>query len=338
MPTNNQIVKNAAITTDTVTHGLLNPEQARRFIRQAFEQTALGGLIRHEMRTSRTGQLDKIGIANRILRKKVENIDANADGSPPTLDPNTGQITGYRAKPTFDTVPYSTVPVRLPWEVTEETLRENIEGQGLEATITALMTRQWGNDMEDLCLNGDEAVPLTDPDGLFLYINDGWVKQISNGGHVYDASAYTEMTLDMFYNAIALLPNKYNNGRLRWVMSPFRAQQWELFLLNRAINNGSSAPDSLYNSPGAIPTVRAPFLPDDKILLTDPQNLIVVTTYNMKIRKTDSDVRSIMEDKRFYVIHADFDAIIEELDAAAIIENLNVASNAGNGNGNGSGG
>ena len=322
MSNNNLIIKNAAITTNDVTHGLLNPEQSRQFIKQAFEQTALGGLIRREMRRAKTGELDKIGIAKRILRKKIENIDANEDGSAPTLDPNTGQITGYRVQPHFDTVPYETKAVRLPWEITEETLRENIEGQGLEATITNLMTRQWGNDMEDLGLNGDEAVPVTDPDGLFLYINDGWIKQVSNGGHVYDASGYTEMTLDMYYGTIALLPNKYNNGNLRWLMSPFRAQQWELFLLNRAINNGSSAPDSLYNSPAAIPTIRAPFMPDDKILLTDPKNLILVNTYDMKIRKTDSDVRSIMEDKRFYVIHADFDAIIEELDATAIIENI----------------
>jgi len=322
MPTNNQIVQNAALTTSSVNHGLLNPEQSRRFIRQMFETTALGGAIRTQMRQSRTGEIEKIGIANRIVRKKIENIDANADGSAPVFNPETGQITGYRVKPHFDTVPYATKAVRLPWEITEETLRENIEGQGLEATITALMTRQLGNDLEDLYLNGDTAIPNTDPDHLFLYINDGWIKQISNGGHVYDAGGQAEMTLDMFYNAIARLPNKYNNGRLRWLMSPYRAQQWELFLLNRAINKGSSAPDSLYNSPGAIPTIRVPYMPNDKILLVDPQNLIVINTYDVKIRKTSSDVRSIMEDKRFYVIHLDFDTIIEELDATCIIENI----------------
>ena len=322
MPTNNQIIARAALATGGVSHGLLNSEQSRQFIRQAFEQTALLNLVRTELRTSRTGELDKIGIANRILRKKIEGIDANADGSAPTLDPATGQITGYRVKPHFSTVPYETKPIRLPWEITEETLRENIEGQGLEATITALMTRQWGNDIEDLALNGDEDTPLTAEDGSFLYINDGWVKQISNGGHVYDASGIAAMDLEMFYNAIALMPNKYNNGRLRWLMSPARAQQWELFLLQRAINNGSSAPDSLYNSPAAIPTVRVPYMPNDKIILTDPQNLIVVNTYSMRLRKTDSDARSIMEDKRFYVIHADNDTVIEELDATAIIENI----------------
>ena len=322
MPDNNQIVRNAAITTESVTHGLLNPEQSSRFLRQVFESTSLGSAVRRQMRRAKTGEIDKIGIARRILRKKIENIDANQDGSAPTLDPKTGQITGYRASPHFSTVPYSTVAVRLPWEITEETLRENIEGQGLEATITALMTTQLGIDMEDLCLNGDKETPVTDKDGYFLYINNGWIKQISEGGHFYDAKGYNEMTLDLYYGAVAAMPNKYNNGRLRWLMSPRRAQNWELFLLNRAINNGSSAPESLFNSPAAIPTIRVPSIPDDVILLVDPQNLIIVNTYDVKIRKTDNDSRAIMEDKRFYVIHLDYDSIIEELDATVIIKNL----------------
>ena len=322
MLTNNQIVQNAAITTDSVTHGLLNPEQSRRFLRQTFDKVALGSAVRREMRNSKKGEIEKIGIASRILRKKIENIDANQDGSAPILDPKTGQITGYRAAPKFGTVPYSTVAVRLPWEITEETLRENIEGQGLEATITALMTTQLGIDMEDLCLNGDKDTPVLDPDGYFLYINDGWIKQISNGGHVYDARGYDGVLLDLYYGALGVLPNKYNNGNLRWLMSPRRAQNWELFLLNRAINNGSSAPESLFNSPAAIPTIRVPNMPNDLILLTDPQNLIIINTYSIKIRKTDNDSRAIMEDKRFYVIHLDFDCIIEELDATAVIKNL----------------
>jgi len=322
MPTNEQIIKAAGITTGDVSYGLLNPEQASKFIKQTFEVTALGPQVRREMRRAKTGELDKIGIASRIMRKKVENIDANADGSAPTLDPATGQITGYRVKPNFSQVTYATKAVRLPWEITEETLRENIEGQGLESTITNLMTTQLGIDMEDLYLNGDTATPNTDPDYLFLYINDGWVKQISAGGHVYDASGYTGMKLDMFYGAVAAMPNKYNNGRLRWLMSPHRQQEWELFLLNQGLNAGGSFPDSLYKSPASIPSIPVPSLPDDKILLVDPQNLIVVNTYDVKIRKTVEGKEAIMADKRFYVIHLDFDTIIEELDACAIIEGI----------------
>ena len=219
-------------------------------------------------------------------------------------------------------IEYATTAVRLPWEITEETLRENIEGQNFETIVTNLMTTQLGIDLEDLYLNGDEATESTDPDYDFLKINDGWIKQISNGGHVYDASSATGMSLDLFYKTLAQLPNKYNNGKLRWLMSPHRAQEWELFLLNQVIGKGGAVPESIYNSPARIPTVECPALDDGTILLTDPKNLIVVNTYSVKIRKTTEGEKAIMMDKRFYVTHLDYDPIVEELDATAIIKGL----------------
>ena len=348
--TNEQIAK-AAIQTTTLTHGLLNPEQARKFIQQTFDATNLGGLVRHEMRTAKTGEIDKIGIASRILRKKTENTDD-----------------GYRADVNTAQIEYATTAVRLPWEITEETLRENIEGQNFEEIVTNLMTSQLGVDLEDLYLNGDEDAGnaaafdastayaagdiVTHDNGLwkftaahaagawtgsdvislgaagdkdFLKVNDGWIKQITEGGHVLDASGggYSGlMSLDLFYNALAQIPNKYNNGRLRWIMSPHRKQQWELFLLNKIIGQGGAVPDKLYDSPAGIPAVEESKLNDNTILLADPQNLVVVNTYGVKIRKTTEGKEAIMQDKRFYVVHLDFDPIIEELDAACLITGL----------------
>lgn len=301
----NRQVVSKAIETSTLTSGLLNPEQARKFIQQTFEATNLGGLVRHEMRTAKTGEIDKIGIARRILRKKTENTDD-----------------GYRATVNTSQIEYATTAIRLPWEITEETLRENIEGQHLEEIITNLMTTQLGIDMEDLYLNGDEDTDSGDPDYDFLKINDGWIKQIKNGGHVLDASGESGMSLDLFYKAMQQVPNKYNNGKLRWLMSPHRAQEWELFLLNKVIGAGGAVPDSVYNSPAKIPTVECPSLSDDVILLTDPKNLIVVNTYGVKIRKTIEGKEAIMMDKRFYVTHLDYDPIVEELDATGIITGL----------------
>lgn len=346
--TNSTIIRKAAIETGTLTSGLLNPEQARKFIQQTFDATNLGGLVRHEMRTAKTGEIDKIGIASRILRKKTENTDD-----------------GYRANVKTSQIEYATTAVRLPWEITEETLRENIEGQNFEQIVTNLMTTQLGVDMEDLYLNGDEDMSKieefsattayavgdevsyngnlyrftaahaagawsgtdveefgTQGDADFLKINDGWIKQISNGGHVYDASSESGMSLDLFYKTLGKIPNKYNNGKLRWLMSPRRAQEWELFLLNKVVNAGGAVPDSVYNSPAKIQTVECPSLSDDVILLTDPKNLIVVNTYGVKIRKTVEGKEAIMMDKRFYVTHLDYDPIIEELDATAIITGL----------------
>lgn len=305
MPTNNDIIRKAAIETTALTSGLLNPEQAKKFIQQTFEATNLGGLVRHEMRTAKTGEVDKIGIGRRILRKKTENTDD-----------------GYRADVQTSQIEYATTAVRLPWEITEETLRENIEGQNFEQIVTNLMTTQLGIDLEDLYLNGDEAIDASDPDHDFLYINDGWIKQISNGGHVYDASSETSMSLDLFYKTLAQIPNKYNNGKLRWLMSPRRAQEWELFLLNKVIGAGGAVPESVYSSPARIPAVECPSLDDGTIILTDPKNLIVVNTYSVQIRKTTEGKEAIMMDKRFYVTHLDYDPIIEELDATAIIKGL----------------
>ncbi len=306
MPTNNQIVNKAAtIQTGTLTSGLLNPEQARKFIQQTFEATNLGPLVRHEMRVAKTGEVDKIGIASRILRKKTENTDD-----------------GYRATVKTSQIEYSTTAVRLPWEITEETLRENIEGQALEGIITNLMTTQLGIDLEDLYLNGDEDIASSDPDHDFLYINDGWIKQFKNGGHVVDASTEADMSLDLFYKTLQQIPNKYNNGKLRWLMSPFRKQKWELFLLNKVVNNGGVVPESIYNSPASIPSISCPSLDNGTVMLTDPKNLVVVNTYGMQIRKTTEGKEAIMQDKRFYVVHLDFDPIVEELDATAIITGL----------------
>ena len=302
---NRAIIRKAAIETGSLSSGLLNPEQARKFIQQTFEATNLNSLIRHEMRTAKTGEIDKIGIARRILRKKTENHDD-----------------GYRAGVETSQIEYATTAVRLPWEITEETLRENIEGQNLEQIITDLMTTQLGIDLEDLYLNGDEATESTDPDYDFLKINDGWIKQISNGGHVYDASSESSMSLDLFYKTLKTLPNKYNNGKLRWLMSPHRAQEWELFLLNKVVNAGGAVPERVYNSPARIPAVECPSLDDGTIILTDPKNLVVVNTYSVKIRKTTEGKEAIMMDKRFYATHLDYDPIIEELDATAIIKDL----------------
>lgn len=306
MPTNAQVVK--SINTGSLANaGLLKPEQSRKFIQQTFDATPLGKLVRHEMRTSPSGEIDKIGIASRILRKKTEGTDD-----------------GYRAGVKTSKVEYNCTSVRLPWEISNDTIRQNIEGEDFEDTVTDLMTKQLGVDLEDIYINGDTDVADTDPDFDFLKINDGWKKQILNSGHVFDASTVNsgKMNLDLFYNALRQIPNKYNNGNLRWLMSPRRAQEWELFLLNQIVNQGGVTPEKLYKSPASVPSIQVPGLDDGTILLTDPKNLIKINTYKIIIKKDDTSKEAIMTDKRFYVIHLDFDAVIEELDATAAIRGL----------------
>lgn len=348
--TNETILKDApaAIKTGEITHGLLNAYQAETFLKQTFEATPLMGEIRHVLRREKTGEIDKIGIGRRILRAKVENTDD-----------------GYRAKPNYGVINYATKAVRVPWEITEETLRENIEGQGFEATVTNLMTKQIGVDEEDLLINGDEAAAnATDFDASenytagnctiyngklyrfvanhsagawnaahveeigvaddkdFVKLDDGFLKQIKKNGHKMDASSYTAMNLDLYYKMLSLVPNKYNNGSLRWIMSPTRKQQWDLFLYQAIISQGGSVPEFIFKAPASIPALECPNMPNDSIILADPKNLIEVNSYSVQIRKTTEGKEAIMQDKRFYVVHFDVDSLIEEPDATGIIIGL----------------
>ena len=343
MPTNAQIIKNT-ITTDSVSHGLLTPYQAKKFLVQTFEATPFQQSIRHVTRTEKSGEIDKIGIGHRLLRPKVEN----------TFD-------GVTASPTFGVVKYACEATRLDWDITNETLRQNIEGENMDDVVTNLMTKQVGVDSEDLLLNGEENATaaeafsastaykagdcVTEAGGLyrfrvnhaagawnaaeaerigdaadkvFLGQNDGVIKIL--GG--IDASGAKEMELEMFYRAVASMPTRFNDGTLRWMMSPTRAQQWELFLLNKVINAGGAVPESLYKSPVGIPSMGVPMMPDDTVILSNPKNFVQVNTYTMKIRKDETSVEAIRKDKKFYVIHFDFDAIIEEIEATAMITNL----------------
>lgn len=319
---NGQIINAAgsAISTSTLTSGLLRPEQANKFIQQMFESTTLGNEVRHVMRRAKTGEIDKIGINSRIIRKKTEDNDD-----------------GYRAKVNTGKIEYSTTAIRLPYELTEETLRENIEGQSFEAIVTNLMTTQFGLDMLDLSLNGDSEIPATytegsgssavtkdTPDYDFLKINDGWIKQLKNGSHIEDRSSKSSgaMSIDVYFDALKQMANKYNNGKLRWLMSPHRKQEWDRYLLNQIIEKGGAVPDSMYKSPASIPVIECPSLSDDNIILTNPKNLIVVNTYDMILRKTTEGKEAVMKDKRFYAMHMDFDPVIEELDAAVLITGL----------------
>ena len=313
MATNQEFINKAANdTSNLASGGKLTAEQAQRFIQQTFEKTALGNLIRHVQRTSRAGEIDKIGIDRRILRAKTENTDD-----------------GYRATVKHSKLEYSTTAVRLPWEITEEALRENIEGQNYEAIVTNLMTTQLGIDREDILINGDTATPAQTggedtPDYDFLKVNDGWAKLIKTNGHTVNRASVSSGALsdDVFYSLLLAMPDKYQDDSLRWLMAPSMKTKWEKFLVTQARTSGGAVTDGMIANPAGHPIVAVPNFPADAIILTNPQNLICVDTYNVIIRKTTEGKDAVMQDKRFYVVHFDFDALVEEYDATAMAYGL----------------
>ena len=101
-----------------------------------------------------------------------------------------------------------------------------------------------------------------------------------------------------------------------------RRQEWERYILNQAVTAGGIITDKRVENPASVPVIEVPALPDDVIMLTDPKNLVVVNSYGVVIRKTTEGPEAIYQDKRFYVVHFDFDTLVEELDATAIVTGL----------------
>lgn len=300
--------------TSDVDYGLLNPEQAERFWENVYDKNPFSELHRKELRRAQSGEIDKIMIGARLLRKKVEGTDDN-----------------YRAKPTFDNIEYKCENVKLPWEVTEEVFHQNIEQQALEDRLMNLMTGQVGRDLEDLHFNGDSSVQDN-----FLSINDGWIVQINSDGHVVPAAEINDGKLHKrhFFALVKAIPRKYfQSGNMRWMMNGITYTRWVEIMTDRAtaagdaalIGGGLSAGGEItVFRPLGFPVVEVPSLADGTIILGDPQNFISVNTWAVRVRRTVEGKTAIMEDKRFYVVYFDDDPIIENPDAVAICEDIDL--------------
>jgi HK97 family phage major capsid protein len=315
-----KVSRRAAIqkaTTDTTvaSGGLLNDSQSRAFVEVLREEAQLGDVIRTEGRGTVEGEINKISTATRLLRKKVENADD-----------------GYRAAPTFPTVPYAAKGVKLPVEVTEEVFHRNIEGEGLEAKLLRQMVAQMAADLEDLNINGDEG--SGDP---FLSIDDGLLDKASTNasgdynridGSTINAGAFEKAHL---FAAQAALPNKYRRGGNNapvWLMSPTKYGQYQEYLSDRATGAGDAAltgaPGAATLSPLGYEVVQVPSMPDTRVILTLKGNLVRVVTWNIRRRRVtgETDWELATRDKRGYIWFLEQDFIVETDEAVVDVHTL----------------
>ncbi|HEY3412228.1 MAG TPA: hypothetical protein VGM51_04115 [Armatimonadota bacterium] len=139
---NNNEAITKAISTTTISTGVLNPDQAQAFVQQVFEATPMLTAARRVLMGARKMNVDKIGVGSRLLRKRPEGTTV------------AGMATLAAAQVQLDAVNLS-----LPWEITEDAIRFNMEGERFEETVISLMTRQVGVDLNDLAWNGNTVAP-----------------------------------------------------------------------------------------------------------------------------------------------------------------------------------
>jgi hypothetical protein len=169
--------------------GILRPEQARRFIDYVWDATILAQDGRRVTMRANTMELEKVNVGERVIRAAAQAL---------------GDYTNAGA--TFSKVELTTKKIRLDWEVSAEALEDNIEGAALEDHIVRLMTNAFGNDIEDLAINGDGAT------GNFLSIMNGFVNHVKTDGHAHEAVVTVtnnNWTTDAMQKVILAMPRKY---------------------------------------------------------------------------------------------------------------------------------
>jgi len=182
---------NAVNPSGEAASGILRPEQARRFIDYVWDATTLAQDGRRVTMRANTMELEKVNVGERVIRAAAQAV---------------GDYTNAGA--TFSKVELTTKKIRLDWEVSAEALEDNIEGAALEDHIVRLMTNAFGNDIEDLAINGTGD----SDDGAFLGIMNGFVNRIKSDGDAHEAVVTVSndnWTTDAMQKIILAMPRKY---------------------------------------------------------------------------------------------------------------------------------
>jgi len=311
--------------------GLLNPEQSARFLDYMFDATVVGKLARTVRMRADTTEIDRIGVGEKLMKLAAEATD-----------------TGSNSAVQFSKISLTTKKLRLDWELSTESLEDNIEGADLEDHIARLMATQAGNDLEDVVLNGD-----TTKTGDALYkAFDGIVKIAKAKGHVV-AGAGNAISREIFNKALKAMPRKYKQRRpdLRFLSGSNLIQDY-LFSTSGSIQNVNpqdiAASIIRGDQPGlggpagfvapfafGIPIVEVPLLKETQagsyatpsgehgdLHLTFPNNVVIgikrdVTVYRFFWPKKDS-----IE----YTMYTRVGCQIEQADAWVVVKDVKVAS------------
>lgn len=199
------------IATDTIQGsnpvgtGGLTYAQADRFIDYMWDATSLGKLVRTRRMRAVEEEIDTIAVGARLVRGATEAVD-----------------TGENVRPTFGKLSITTKKYRLDWELSSESVEDNIEGEQLEDHIARMMATQMGNDLEDIAINGD-----TDSSVPGIGVADGFRKKAVAGGHVIDHGG-DSLNRDAFNKALKAMPRKYMRRRndLRFFTGSNAIQDW----------------------------------------------------------------------------------------------------------------
>jgi len=287
--------------------GILNPEQSRQFIEYIWEQQVLARDGRRVTMRANTAELEKMNVGERVIRAA-----AQADS------------TFTNADVQFTKVEITTKKIRLDWEVSTEALEDNIEGFGLEDRLVRTMTRAFANDLEDLAINGTGSGT-----NAFLKIMEGfYAKELTGNEATSVASSGSAWSVQDLQDIILAMPRKYRGSRS--AMKFYTGSPTMSSLLNNLAQTGNYNSERIVerivegNVPqivGAplqyrvlgLPILEVPYLPDDYVSLTFPENRIWGFQRDVTVHREFKPKKDTVE----YTVFVRFGVQVEETDAIA---------------------
>ena len=337
------------LSGDGVTHsgtGLLYPDQANRFLDYMWDATILAKSARTIRMRSNTTEIDRVSVGQRLMTVAAEELPRDyAQGT------GTGGFSAAGA--TFSKISLTTRKLRLDWELSAESLEDNIEGPDLEDHIARLMATQAGNDIEDVLINGTAS-----GSGLMSAFAGFRAQAIANA-HVVDGNAQG-LDKAVFNTAIKTLPRKYKQRRnqLRFFVGSNLVQD---YLYNLTANAGSVNPwdiasgvirgDVVANDGGpgsttpfafGIPVINVPLIDETRdstgkaysdsgydasaglfgdVHLTFPQNFIVGIKRDVVVYRLFQPKKDTIE----YTLFIRVGCAFENYDAHVIVKNVKIS-------------
>lgn len=319
--------------------GGLTYEQSDRFIDYLWDATVLAGYVFTKRMNAVEEEWSTIAIGTRLMRGATEAVD-----------------TGENQGPTFKRLSITTKKLRLDWELSSESLEDNIEGEALEDHIARMMATQAATDLEDLAINGDTS--SSDP---LLKVFNGWRKQAISGVNGDGARVISAggRSLDrvVFNKALKAMPRKYMTraADLKFFAGSNAIQDW-LFSF-QAVENGLVSPEAAADrtinqavrtegnagfTAGRVfgkPIVEVPLFSEERnaagtgagdstngnfteLWLTFPKNLIWGVKRDIKVYRQFAQKKDTIE----YTVYCRQGVAIENMDCFVVVQGVKIAA------------
>jgi len=217
------MIEKTITTSSLLNGGTLNRDQQNRFVMLVKDYSVMLSQVRFKR-----------------MRHNAEDIDRLHIGEPVSESADENTATAATFAPDFSQVPLDAKKLKSQWQITTETLQENIEQNNFEDTIMDGITRRIATDLEDLAFNGDSSLPATTPFNKLRRTLDGWDKK-TEGAHIVDAGGKT-IQKGIWSAAQRAMPKSYAaDTGLIWMVSRNIWTDWVDMISDRQTPVGDNA-------------------------------------------------------------------------------------------------